>query len=50
MTSRKFQIFTRRMNDQAWEFYGEFATQAEFNAELPNIRWLGLAIKRVNVR
>jgi hypothetical protein len=47
---QSFKIFTRRMNDQEWEFYGEFKTEQAFRDELPNIRWLGLSIKRETSR
>jgi hypothetical protein len=47
MTTRKFKIYCRRMSDMPWELYGEFATQAEFDREIPHIRFLGLYIKRV---
>lgn len=45
---RKFKIYTRRMNDADWAFYGEFTSEQDFRNELPNIRSLGLAIKRVD--
>jgi hypothetical protein len=45
-----FQIFTRTNNEAEWNLYGTFANEAEFKAELPNIRALGLYMKRTRVR
>lgn len=42
-----FQVFVRRFNTSAWELYGVFGSEDEFRRELPNIRFLGLACKRV---
>ena len=46
----KFQIWTRRFNDGDWTLYGEFKSDREFQGELPNIRFLGLYVRRVNIR
>lgn len=40
------KLWTRRMNDQPWTFYGEFKTEQAFKDELPHIRAQGLSIKR----
>ena len=45
----RFEIWTRRMNDQPWSLYGVFDTQQAFNSELPHINAQGLAMKRVNL-
>lgn len=40
------KLWTRRMNDQAWEFYGEITTREQYHREMAHIRALGLAVKR----
>jgi len=42
----KFDIYTRRMGDRPWRFYGTFSSGQEFRDELPNITMLGLAVQR----
>lgn len=40
-----FQIWTRSNNQSEWTLYGEFNSEREFRAEMPNLQ--GLYMKRV---
>lgn len=41
-----FQIWTRSNNQAEWALYGEFSSEHELRAELPNIRAAGLMMQR----
>lgn len=45
-----FQIWTSKQIDGEFSLYGEFKSEREFKAELPNIRYLGLYMRRRNIR
>lgn len=43
---KPIKLWTRRMGDQPWEFYGEITSQEQYQREMAHIRALGLAVKR----